>query len=49
MLGSSLVPALVGVLIARGGLGVISLMTLGFSLAFLLVHELLLRAGRHDH
>ncbi|HYJ09380.1 MAG TPA: hypothetical protein VEX18_10235, partial [Polyangiaceae bacterium] len=48
VLGSSLVPAFVGVLIARAGLGVIGVMTLGLSLAFLLVHELLLRAGRHD-
>jgi fucose permease len=44
VLGSSLLPALVGILIASTGLGAISGMALGLSLAFLLVHELLLRA-----
>jgi fucose permease len=44
VLGSSLVPALVGILIASTGLGAISVMVLVLSLAFLLVHELLLRA-----
>ena len=48
VLGSSLVPAFVGVLIARAGLGVISGMAVALSFAFLLVHELLLHAGRHD-
>jgi fucose permease len=42
VLGSSLLPAFVGVLIASAGLGAISVMALGLSLAFLLVHELLL-------
>jgi fucose permease len=42
-LGSALLPALVGLLVARLGLGAVSAVTLGLGLAFLVVHEWLLR------
>jgi fucose permease len=42
-LGSALLPAAVGLLVARFGLGAVSGVTLGLGLAFLIVHEWLLR------
>jgi hypothetical protein len=42
-LGSALLPAAVGLLVARLGLGAVSAVTLGLGLAFLIVHEWLLR------
>jgi fucose permease len=43
ILGAALLPALVGVLVAARGAAVIASVTLGLGVAFLLVHEILLR------
>ena len=42
-LGSTLMPALAGVLVTRGGLGAIAALVLGLAVALLVTHELLLR------
>ena len=47
-LGSTLMPALGGVLVSGGGLGAIAALVLGLGLALLLTHELLRRlTARH--
>jgi fucose permease len=47
-LGSSLVPALVGVLVARRGLGVVGIVVVGIGVALLLAHEGLLGVTRRS-
>jgi fucose permease len=47
-LGSSLVPALVGVLVARRGLGVVGIVVVGIGVALLIAHEGLLGVTRRS-
>jgi fucose permease len=48
-LGSTLVPALVGVIVARAGLGAVGIVAVGAALALLFAHEALLAVTRRAH